>query len=58
MIGLEQPSEMNFSKVRFWVKAYDLPMKKKTYDFAHVIVSKFEDFVDVDEEDVIPLLSI
>ncbi|KAJ8441477.1 hypothetical protein Cgig2_008738 [Carnegiea gigantea] len=53
MIGLEQPSEMNFSRIRFWVKAYDLPMKKKTYDFAQVLVLKFRDFVDVDEEDVL-----
>lgn len=49
MIEFEQPSEMIFSRVRFWVKACDLPMKKKTYDFAQVMASKFGDFVDVDE---------
>lgn len=53
MIEFEQPFEMNFSRVRFWDKACDLPMKKKTYDFAPVMASKFGDFVDVDEEGVL-----
>ncbi|KAJ8423987.1 hypothetical protein Cgig2_009195 [Carnegiea gigantea] len=57
MIGLEQPSEMNFSKANFWIKACYLLVKKKTYDFT---ASKFGDFVDVDEEDVlaIPLILV
>ena len=53
MIGLEQPSKMNFPKASFWIKACYLLMKKKTYDFAQTTTSKFGDFVDVDEEDVL-----
>ncbi|KAJ8442816.1 hypothetical protein Cgig2_016282 [Carnegiea gigantea] len=52
MHGLEQPSEMTFSKVRLWVKACDLLMEKKTHD-AETMASKFGDFVDVDEEDIL-----
>ncbi|KAJ8441714.1 hypothetical protein Cgig2_019101 [Carnegiea gigantea] len=49
MHGLEQPSEMTFIKI----KACDLLMKKKTYEFDESMASKFGDFVDVDEEDIL-----
>jgi len=42
MHGFEQPSEMTFNNVRFWMKAYDLPMKKKTYELTGTIASKFD----------------
>ena len=46
---------MTFSKVRLWIKACDLPMKKKTYEFTESMASKFSDFMDVDEEDILAL---
>ncbi|KAJ8433606.1 hypothetical protein Cgig2_016536 [Carnegiea gigantea] len=53
MLGFEQPSKMNFSKVRFWIKACDLPMNKKTYEFPEAMLSKFGDFANDDEHDVL-----
>jgi len=49
MNGLERPSDVQFSNARFWVKAYDLPGKKQTTSFAHLLASNFGDFVSCDE---------
>ena len=46
MTGLEQPSEVVFDKVRFWVKAYDVPVLKHTYNFAKFLGTQVGDFVD------------
>jgi len=53
MNGDEQPSEMEFTTARFWVKICDLPMKKKTMAFAELLGSKLGNFVDVEEEDIL-----
>ncbi|KAJ8425500.1 hypothetical protein Cgig2_015893 [Carnegiea gigantea] len=49
MTGLERPSEVQFSKARFWVKAYDVPGKKQTTSFAHLLASNIGDFVSCNE---------
>jgi len=53
MDGNKQPSEIEFSVARFWVKVCDLPMKKKTYAYAEALASKLGAFVEVDEEDLL-----
>ena len=47
--GLERPSDVQFSKARFWVKAYDVPAKKQTTSFARLLASNIGDFVSCDE---------
>ena len=50
MTGLEQPSEVVFDKIRFCVKAYDVPVLKQTYNFAQFLGTQVGDFVDCIED--------
>ena len=50
LTGLEQPSEVVFTKARFCVKAYDVPALKQTSTFAKFLGSQVGDFVDWVEE--------
>ena len=50
MTGLEQPSEVVFDTARFWVKAYDVPVLKQTYNFAKFLGTQVGEFVDCAEE--------
>lgn len=47
--GLEQPSEVKFTKARFWIKAYDVPALNQTSSFARFFGSKVGEFVGCDE---------
>ncbi|KAJ8431515.1 hypothetical protein Cgig2_009752 [Carnegiea gigantea] len=49
MTGLEIPSEVVFTTVRFWVKAYDVPGRKQTASFARALASNVGDLVSYDE---------
>ncbi|KAJ8423471.1 hypothetical protein Cgig2_013514 [Carnegiea gigantea] len=49
MSGMELPSEVCFSTARLWVKAYDVPGKKQTTSFAHLLASNIGTLVNCDE---------
>lgn len=46
-----QPSEITFDSIRFWVKAYDVPLSKCTKSMAISLDSKMGKFVEYDESD-------
>ena len=47
--GLEQPSEIQFTTVRFWVKAYDVQGIRQTKKFAEFLRSQIGTFVDCED---------
>lgn len=46
-----QPSEINFETIRFWVKAEDVPLNKRTKSMATSMAASMGDFVEFDESD-------
>ncbi|KAJ8422715.1 LOW QUALITY PROTEIN: hypothetical protein Cgig2_003261 [Carnegiea gigantea] len=50
--GVEQPSDVNFDKARFWAKAYSVPLLKQTMEFAKVLGSQLGMFMACDESNV------
>lgn len=46
-----QPSEIVFTKVRFWVRAYDVPLNKRTSTMAKSLAATMGDFWEYDESD-------
>ncbi|KAJ8440477.1 hypothetical protein Cgig2_013636 [Carnegiea gigantea] len=51
--GMEQPSEIMFDTVRFWVKAYDVPGLKQTSSFAKFLGNNIGQFVGCDEASLV-----
>ncbi|KAL2892372.1 Homeobox protein Hox-A7 [Bienertia sinuspersici] len=47
----EQPAEMVFDVVRFWVKAYQLPVDKRKKSMAVAMANKMGKFVEFDSSD-------
>ncbi|KAJ8434275.1 hypothetical protein Cgig2_009250 [Carnegiea gigantea] len=47
--GCEQPSEVQFTKARFWVKAMEVQPMKQTSSFAKILGDNLGEFVDCDE---------
>ncbi|KAL2903860.1 hypothetical protein RDABS01_002570 [Bienertia sinuspersici] len=47
----EQPAEMAFNIVRFWVKAYQIPVDRRRRSMAVAIANKMGKFVDFDGTD-------
>jgi len=47
--GFEQPSKVQFTNARFWVKAIDVPPIKQTLTFAKVLVDNLGRFVGCNE---------
>jgi len=47
--GLEQPPKNQFHTACFWVKAYDIPIKKQTIACAQFLSSKIGKLVGCDE---------
>ncbi|KAJ8442950.1 hypothetical protein Cgig2_019523 [Carnegiea gigantea] len=50
--GVEQPTNINFDKMRFWVNAYSAPLLKQTTDFARVLSSQLGTFQACDESNL------
>ncbi|KAJ8445890.1 hypothetical protein Cgig2_000202 [Carnegiea gigantea] len=52
LTGLEQPSEVEFSKARFSVKAMDVPPLKQTSSFAKVLGDNLGMFINYDDSNL------
>ncbi|KAL2892471.1 Terminase large subunit [Bienertia sinuspersici] len=48
-----QPSEITFDSIRFWVKAEDVPLNKRTKAMAKSMAASMRGFVEFDESDPI-----
>lgn len=48
-----QPSEVVFSKIKFWVRAWDVPLHKRTTAMAKTLATSMGDLLEVDESDPI-----
>ena len=46
---LEQPSEIQFTSVRFWVKVYDVPAMRQTKKYEEFIGSQIGTFVNYED---------
>ena len=49
---MEQPTDINFDKMRFSVNAYSVPLLKQATDFARVLGSQLETFQACDKSNV------
>jgi len=47
--GLDQPSEIQFTSVRFWVKVYDVPAMRQTKKYEEFIGSQIGTFVNYED---------
>lgn len=51
--GLEQPSQIMFDRVPFWIRIYDIPLGAMTTETAEAIGKVFGGIEEVDEDDLI-----
>ncbi|KAJ8446129.1 hypothetical protein Cgig2_000926 [Carnegiea gigantea] len=49
----EQPSKIEFSTDRFWVKIYDIPMSMRSLKFVELLSSKISSFMEVYQNDLL-----
>ncbi|KAL2924172.1 hypothetical protein RDABS01_028795 [Bienertia sinuspersici] len=50
--GREQPKDLIFNTVDFWVKIYNVPFMKRSRALANIIGNKIGQFLDYDESDI------
>ncbi|KAL2943510.1 hypothetical protein RDABS01_031858 [Bienertia sinuspersici] len=50
--GFEQPKDLCFDSVDFWIKIYNVPFLKRSKTLAYMVGNKLGQFLDFDESDI------